>query len=45
MAYDKKKIFEQAKEMIVKHKIFFMDEVPDFLDCGRSTFYGFFPDA
>lgn len=45
MAYDKIKIFEQAKEMIVKHKLFFMDEVPDFLPCGRSTFYDFYPDG
>jgi len=45
MAYDKNKIFEQAKEMIVKHKLFFMDEVPDFLPCGRSTFYDYFPDG
>lgn len=45
MAYDKKKIFEQADKMIVKHKLFFMDEVPDFLPCGRSTFYAFFPDG
>jgi hypothetical protein len=44
MAYDKQEIFEQAKEMIVKHKLFFMDEVPDFLPCSRSTFYDFFPD-
>jgi hypothetical protein len=44
MAYDKQKIFEQAKEAIVKHKLFFMDEVPDFLPCGRSTFYDFFPN-
>ena len=45
MAYDRKKIFEQAKEMIVKHKLFFMDEVPDFLPCSRSSFYDFFPDG
>ena len=45
MAYDRVKIFEQAKEMIVKHKLFFMDEVPDFLPCGRSTFYDFYPDG
>jgi hypothetical protein len=45
MAFVKEKIFEQAKEMIVKHKLFFMDEVPDFLSCGRSTFYAFFPDG
>ena len=44
MAYDKQKIFEQAKEMIVKHKLFFMDEVPDFLPCVRSTFYEYFPN-
>jgi hypothetical protein len=44
MAYDKSKIFEQAKEMVVKHKLFFMDEVPDFLPCSRSTFYDFFPN-
>jgi len=45
MAYDKSKIFEQAKEMTVKHKLFFMDEVPDFLPCSRSTFYDYFPDG
>ena len=45
MAYDRKKIFEQAKEAILKHKLFFMDEVPDFLPCGRSTFYDYFPDG
>jgi hypothetical protein len=44
MAFDKIKIFEQAKEMVVKHKLFFMDEVPDFLPCSRSTFYDFFPN-
>jgi NADH-quinone oxidoreductase subunit K len=27
MAYDKKKILEQAKEMIVKHKLFFIDDI------------------
>jgi hypothetical protein len=45
MAYDRSKIFEQAKEMTVKHKLFFMDEVPDFLPCSRSTFYDYFPDG
>ena len=45
MAYEKKKIFAQAKEVIVKHKLFFMDEVPDFLPCGRPTFYKMFPDG
>jgi hypothetical protein len=45
MAYDKSKIFEQAKEAIQKNKLFFMDEVPDFLPCSRSTFYEYFPDG
>jgi hypothetical protein len=27
MAYDKQKIFQQAKEMIVKHKLFFIEDI------------------
>ena len=45
MAYDKQKIFEQAKLEVTKNKLIFMDEVPDFLPCSRSTFYEFFPDG
>ena len=46
MAYDKKKIFEQAKEVIVKHKLFFFDDVIAFLPCGKTAFYVFFaPDT
>lgn len=45
MAYDKKKIFEQAKEAVIKNKLIFIDEVPDFLSCSRSTFYSFYPDG
>jgi len=44
MAYDKEKIFEQAKEMIVKHKLFFTDDIVAFLPCSKSTFYEYFPD-
>ena len=44
MAYDKQKIFEQAKAEIVKNKLIFMDEVPDFLPCSRSTFYEYYPN-
>ena len=40
MAYDKQKIFEQAKEMIVKHKLFFIDDICAFLPISRATFYG-----
>jgi hypothetical protein len=43
MAYDRKKIFEQAKEMIVKHKLFFVEDIVSFLPCAKPTFYDFFP--
>ena len=39
MAYDKIKIFEQAKEVIVKHKLFFLDDIIAFLPIASSTFY------
>jgi hypothetical protein len=39
MAYDRKKIFEQAKEAIVKHKLFFIDDIIAFLPISKSTFY------
>lgn len=41
--YDRKKIFEQAKEMIVKHKLFFVEDIVAFLPCAKPTFYDFFP--
>lgn len=43
MAYDRKKIFEQAKEVIVKHKLFFIEDIVAFLPINKSTFYEFFP--
>jgi hypothetical protein len=43
MAYDKNKIFEQAKEVIVKHKLFFVEDIVVFLPCAKPTFYDFFP--
>lgn len=42
MAYDRIKIFEQAKEMIVKHKLFFVEDIVAFLPCDKTTFYRFF---
>ncbi len=42
MAYDRVKIFEQAKEMIVKHKLFFVEDIVAFLPCDKTTFYRFF---
>ena len=42
MAYDKKKIFEQAKEVIIKHKLFFIEDIVAFLPISKPTFYDFF---
>jgi hypothetical protein len=43
MAYDKNKIFEQAKEMIVKHKLFFVEDIVAFLPISKKTFYEYYP--
>lgn len=46
MAYDREKIFEQAKEMIVKHKLFFVEDIVAFLPISKTTFYEYFtPDS
>jgi hypothetical protein len=43
MAYDRLKIFEQAKEMIVKHKLFFVEDIVAFLPISKPTFYDYYP--
>jgi hypothetical protein len=43
MAYDRKKIYEQAKEVIVKHKLHFVEEAVAWLPISKPTFYEFFP--
>lgn len=43
MAYDKKKIFEQAKEAIAKNNLFFIEDIVAFLPCSKPTFYEFYP--
>lgn len=43
MAYDKLKIFEQAKEVTENHKLFFVEDIVAYLPCTKSTFYDFFP--
>ena len=43
MAYDKQKIFEQAKEMIIKHKLFFIEDIVAFLPISKKTYYEYFP--
>ena len=42
MAYDKKKIFEQAKEAIDKYKLFFIEDVVAWLPISKPTFYEYF---
>lgn len=46
MGYDKKKIFEQAKDVIVKHSLVFIEEIVSYLPCDKTTFYRLFnPDS
>jgi hypothetical protein len=43
MAYDKIKIYEQAKDLVEKKKLFFIEDVITLLPCDKTTFYRFFP--
>jgi len=43
MAYDRVKIFEKAKEVIVKHKLIFIEDIVAFLPISKPTFYQYFP--
>jgi hypothetical protein len=43
MAHDRAKIFEQSKEVIVKHNLFFVEDIVAFIPCSKPTFYEFFP--
>ncbi len=43
MAYDKNKIFEQAKDLIEKNKLFFVEDIVSLLPIAKPTFYDFFP--
>lgn len=42
MAYDKDKIFEQAKKVAAEKKLIFIEEIVAFLPCDKTTFYRFF---
>jgi len=44
MAYDKKKIFEKAKKLVVDKELIFMSEVITLLPVSNATFYLYFPD-
>lgn len=43
MAYDRNKIFLLSKELISKHKLFFVEDIVALLPINKSTFYEFFP--
>jgi hypothetical protein len=43
MAYDKAKIFNQAKEVVIKNKLFFIEDIVAFLPISKPTFYDYFP--
>jgi hypothetical protein len=43
MANDKKKIFEEAKEMIVKNKLFFIEDIVAYIPISKPTFYDYYP--
>lgn len=38
MAYDKKKIYEQAKEAIKKNKLIFVEDICAMIGIAKSTF-------
>ena len=42
MAYDRGKVFVKAKENIVKHRLFFIDDVVSYSGISKQTFYDFF---
>ena len=43
MAYDRKKIFKQAQDVIREHNLFFIDDIVAWLPISKPTFYEFFP--
>lgn len=43
MAYDRDKIFKQAKTAIEKKNLFFIEDIVAFIPCNKDTFYRFFP--
>ena len=42
MAYDKLEIFKKAKEVTVKNKLFFIEDIVSFLPISKPTFYDYF---
>jgi hypothetical protein len=45
MAYDRVKLFEQAKKVTIENNLFFIDDIIAYLPCSKSSFYEFYPDG
>ena len=43
MAYDKKKLYKQALQVIEKNKLFFIEDVVAYIPCSKPTLYELFP--
>lgn len=43
MAYKKAQIFEQAKQVISEHNLFFIEDIVAWLPISKPTFYEYFP--
>lgn len=41
--YNQSEIFEQSKQLIVEHNLYFIEDVVAYLPIHKSTFYTFFP--
>jgi hypothetical protein len=42
MAYDRIKVLEDSKKLIVEHNLFFIEDIISMLPCTKPTFYDFF---
>jgi len=42
MKYNKKEIFKEAKKLIEKHKLFFVEDLVSLLPLSKPTFYEYF---
>ena len=43
MAYDKGKLFEQAKKSVLDYDLVFIEEIINYIPCSKPTFYEHFP--
>jgi len=45
MQYTTEDIFKRSKELILEHKLFFIEDIVSFLPCAKSTFYKYIQDG